>query len=70
MAIDEDKLNDLLGPVRHRPQCRTRHVTASTTRAKGSPLERMGLTGKAPVQIRAHLGAPTADLAGAPATKS
>lgn len=29
MAIAEDKFDDLLGPVRHRPGCRTRHVAAA-----------------------------------------
>jgi opine dehydrogenase len=37
---------------------------------EGLTLERMGLAGKTPDQIRAHVGAPTAELAGAPATKS
>jgi opine dehydrogenase len=32
--------------------------------------ERMGLAGKTPAQIRAHVSAPTAEPAGAPATKS
>jgi opine dehydrogenase len=37
---------------------------------QGLTLERMGLAGKTPDQIRAHVGAPTAELAGAPGTKS
>ena len=37
---------------------------------EGLTLERMGLAGKTPAQIRAHVGVPTAELAGAPATKS
>ena len=35
---------------------------------KGLTLERMGLAGKTPAEIRAHVGAPTAELAGAPAS--
>jgi opine dehydrogenase len=37
---------------------------------QGLTLERMGLAGKTPDEIRAHVGAPTAELASAPATKS
>jgi opine dehydrogenase len=37
---------------------------------EGLTLERMGLAGKTPSEIRAHVGAPTAELAGAPAPKS
>jgi opine dehydrogenase len=37
---------------------------------EGLTLERMGLAGKTPDQIRAHVSAPIAELAGAPATKS
>jgi hypothetical protein len=37
---------------------------------QGLTLERMGLAGKTPREIRAHTGAPTAELSGAPATKS
>ena len=37
---------------------------------QGLTLERMGLAGKTPAQIRAHVSAPTAELAGAPATQS
>ena len=37
---------------------------------EGLTLERMGLAGKTPAQIRAHVGAPAAELAGAPATRS
>jgi opine dehydrogenase len=37
---------------------------------QGLTLERMGLAGKTPSEIRAHVGGPTAELAGAPATKS
>jgi opine dehydrogenase len=37
---------------------------------EGLTLERMGLAGKTPAQIRAHIGAPTAEPAGAAATKS
>ena len=37
---------------------------------KGLTLERMGLAGKTPSEIRARVGAPTAELDGAPATKS
>ena len=37
---------------------------------EGLTLERMGLAGKTPAQIRARVGAPTAELAGAPATTS
>jgi opine dehydrogenase len=36
----------------------------------GLTLERMGLAGKTPSEIRAHVGAPAAELAGAPAPKS
>jgi opine dehydrogenase len=36
----------------------------------GLTLERMGLAGKTPCEIRAHVGAPTAELTGALATKS
>jgi len=36
----------------------------------GLTLERMGLAGKTPGEIRAHVSSPTAELAGAPATKS
>src|SRR5215470_12670197 len=37
---------------------------------EGLTLQRMGLAGKTPAQIRAHVGAPLAELADAPATKS
>jgi opine dehydrogenase len=37
---------------------------------QGLTLERMGLAGKTPSEIRAHVGAPTAEQAGAPATTS
>jgi opine dehydrogenase len=37
---------------------------------EGLTLQRMGLAGKTPGGIRAHVGAPTAELAGAPATRS
>jgi opine dehydrogenase len=37
---------------------------------EGLTLERMGLAGKTPSEIRAHVGAPTAELAGVPAPKS
>jgi opine dehydrogenase len=37
---------------------------------EGLTLERMGLAGKTPAQIRARVGAPTAELVGAPATTS
>jgi opine dehydrogenase len=37
---------------------------------EGLTLQRMGLTGKTPAQIRAHVGAPVAELAGASATGS
>lgn len=37
---------------------------------EGLTLERMGLTGKTPSDIRAHVSAPTAEPVGAPATKS
>jgi opine dehydrogenase len=37
---------------------------------EGLTLERMGLAGKTPSEIRAHAGAPTAELAGLPAPKS
>jgi opine dehydrogenase len=37
---------------------------------KGLTLERMGLAGKSPSEIRAHVGAPAAQLAGAPTTTS
>ena len=37
---------------------------------EGLTLERMGLAGKTPAEIRAHVGAPTAEPVGAPATKS
>jgi opine dehydrogenase len=37
---------------------------------EGLTLQRMGLAGKTPGEIRAHVGAPTAELAGAPATRS
>jgi opine dehydrogenase len=37
---------------------------------EGLTLERMGLAGKTPGEIRAHIGAPAAELAGAPATRS
>src|SRR5947207_8670617 len=37
---------------------------------KGLTLQRMGLAGKTPGEIRAHAGAPAAELAGAPATRS
>ena len=37
---------------------------------EGLTLQRMGLAGRTPREIRAHVGAPTAELAGAPATKS
>ena len=37
---------------------------------EGLTLRRMGLAGKTPAQIRAHVGAPAAELAGAPATRS
>ena len=36
----------------------------------GLTLERMRLAGKTPGEIRAHIGAPTAEPAGAPAIKS
>jgi opine dehydrogenase len=37
---------------------------------EGLTLERMGLARKTPSEIRAHVGAPTAELAGVPAPKS
>ena len=37
---------------------------------EGLTLERMGLAGKTPGQIRAHVGAPISGLVGAPAAKS
>ena len=37
---------------------------------EGLTLERMGLAGKTPGQIRAHVGVPTAELTDAAATKS
>jgi opine dehydrogenase len=37
---------------------------------EGLTLERMGLAGKTPSEIRAHVGAPTAELAGVPAPRS
>jgi len=37
---------------------------------EGLTLQRMGLAGKTPAQIRAHVGAPAAELAGAPASRS
>ena len=37
---------------------------------QGLTLERMGLAGKTPAQIRAHVSAPAAELAGAPAARS
>ena len=37
---------------------------------EGLTLQRMGLAGKTPGQIRAHVGTPAAELAGAPATRS
>jgi hypothetical protein len=37
---------------------------------EGLTLERMGLAGKTPAEIRAHVGAPAAEPAGAPAAKS
>ena len=37
---------------------------------KGLTLQQMGLAGKTPGEIRAHAGAPAAELAGAPATRS
>jgi opine dehydrogenase len=37
---------------------------------EGLTLQRMGLAGKTPAQIRAHVGAPAAELAGPPATRS
>ena len=37
---------------------------------QGLTLQRIGLAGKTPSQIRAHVGAPTAELADAPATTS
>ena len=37
---------------------------------EGLTLERMGLAGKTPGEIRAHADAPTAEPAGAPAAKS
>ncbi len=37
---------------------------------EGLTLERMGLAGKTPSEIRAHAGAPAAELAGTPAPKS
>ena len=37
---------------------------------EGLTLQRMGLAGKTPAQIRAHVSAPTAEPAGVPATKS
>ena len=37
---------------------------------EGLTLQRMGLAGKTPGEIRAHVGAPAAELAGAPAARS
>jgi hypothetical protein len=70
MAIDQDKLKRPARPGSSPTSVPDAACNGIDYPREGLTLERMGLARKTPVQIRAHVGAPTADLAGAPATKS